>query len=469
MENILISEILNWSKSKLLSGNENTLVSNFSTDTRIINKNDFFIPITGENYDGNDFIIEAIKKGAKGFVISKNYKNINYVINNVKINYPDILIIQCSNTLDFLKDTAKGYLKKFNVLSIGITGSVGKTTTKNFLVNILKNSANTVFTKKNFNNEIGIPKTIFDVNSKVKYFVAELGMRAKNQIMDLAEVCNLNSGIITGIGPSHLEFFNNIEEIALAKAEISEIIFKNKGVLFLNGDDYYADFIEKNIKCNSIKCGKEKNFEYNFSNYSCDNNAIYDFDLNRYYKKIFHIKLNIPGFHNIYNALLAISLALYLDIDPGLIKNAIEDTTAETLRMEIIEKKDNIILNDCYNANPLSMKSAIDALSTISQKRKMRSVAILGDMLELGNESKKLHEEIGKYLLNKGINVVIAFGENSANILNKFNADKVKTKKYYFKNKEELLKEISNIVKKDDAVLIKGSRANKMENIIDYI
>jgi len=470
MENILVKDVLEWTKSTLLSGSLNTIISNFSTDSRTICKDDFFIPIVGENYDGNDFIIDAVKNGARGFAISKNYKNTNYILNYIKDSYPDVLIIQSLDTLDFLKSIARGYIRQFkNLITIGITGSVGKTTTKNFLVNILKNFSNVVYSEKNFNNEIGIPKTIFNINKNTKFFVAELGMRAKNQIKELADICNVKFGIITGIGPSHLEFFNNIEEIAIAKAEINEKIFDNDGVLFLNADDKYFEIILKNIKCKFAKVGKEKVFEYNFSNYFCDENAYYSYDFNKYNEKIFNIKLNIPGFNNIYNSSLAISLALYLNIDIDIIKKAIQETKPEDLRMEIIEKKEVVVINDCYNANPLSMQSAIDTLSTIAKKRKMRSVAILGDMYELGSESQKFHKEIFDYLISNKINVIIVFGKNWLDVLKEDDLSKIKTNKYFFKNKEDLLKELHKIIKKDDVVLIKGSRANKMENIIDYI
>ncbi|MCE5330008.1 UDP-N-acetylmuramoyl-tripeptide--D-alanyl-D-alanine ligase [bacterium] len=470
MENILANEVLIWTGSKLISGSINSVVSNFSTDSRTIAEDDFFIPIRGENYDGHDFITHAIKTGAKGFVYDPDYKDKNSLISFIKSNYPSTLIIESYNTTEFLENAAKGYLRKYKVTSIGITGSAGKTSTKNFLVNILKKSSNTVFSQKNFNNEIGIPKTIFEVNKNTRYFIAELGMRAKGQIAKLSEICNLNYGIITSIGPSHLEFFKNIDEIALAKAEIGEKINENNGILFLNGDDIYTDLIEKNVKCRILKCGSGNTFKYNFSNCINDKFAVYSFDLNQYDKKVMSVNLSIPGYHNIYNALLAAGVALYLNIDTEKIRDAIEETTPETLRMEIIEKEDKLILNDCYNANPLSLKSAIDSLSVISKDQKRRSVAVIGDMFELGRNSKKMHEEIGQYLIYKEIDVLVTIGEKSISICNKF-AHSVKScgEMYHFKKKEHLLSEIGKIIKSGDVILIKGSRANKMENIIDYI
>ncbi|MCL5069375.1 MAG: Mur ligase family protein, partial [Actinobacteria bacterium] len=186
MEEILISEILNWTKSKLISGSFNNKISKFSTDSRTIALNEFFIPIKGENYNGHDFIANAMKIGAQGFVYESDYRGKNSLISFIKNNYPDALIIEAYNTADFLQDTAKGYLKKFKITSIGITGSAGKTSTKNFLVNILRRSSDIVFSHKNFNNEIGIPKTIFEINKNTRYFIAELGMRAKGQIGELS-------------------------------------------------------------------------------------------------------------------------------------------------------------------------------------------------------------------------------------------------------------------------------------------
>lgn len=470
MEKILISNILNWTKSTLILGKLDVPICNFSTDTRTIAGSDFFIPIRGENYNGHDFILEAVRKGAKGFVYDKSCKDKENLISFIIKEYPEIVIIECKDTLNFLKETAKGYIKKFNVISIGITGSSGKTTTKNFIVNILKKSFNTVYSQKNFNNEIGIPKTIFEINKNTRYFVAELGMRAKGQIRELSEICNLNYGIITEIGPSHLEFFNNMDEIALAKAEISGKIFENNGFLFLNANSKFTDFIEKNIKCRAIRCGGDPAFEYNFSNCTSNEFAFFNFDLNKYDKKIASINLNIPGYHNISNALLAAGLCIHLNMDLLKIKNGIEETTAESLRMEIQEKDGKVILNDCYNANPLSLRSAIDTLSIISFNRNMRSVAIIGDMLELGKESCKLHEEIGEYLVIKGINVLVCLGENTIDTFNSFNkCAQSAAVSYHFKTMEELLSKIGKIVQSGDAILIKGSRANKMENIIHYI
>ncbi|MDD5659714.1 MAG: UDP-N-acetylmuramoyl-tripeptide--D-alanyl-D-alanine ligase [Actinomycetota bacterium] len=470
MESISTKEILSWTKSKLISGSPDSVVSNFSTDSRITVSDDFFIPIKGENYDGHVFIVDALKTGVKGFVYDSNYDDKKNLVSFANRNYPSVLILESGDTVEFLGNVAKGYLKKFKAKSIGITGSAGKTSTKNFLVNILKKVSNTVFTKKNYNNEIGIPKTIFDVNKDTMYFIAELGMRAKGQIARLSEICNLNYGIITGIGPSHLEFFKNIDEIALAKAEIGKTINESKGILFLNGDDAYADLVEKNVKCKVLKCGKGNGFKYNFSNCKNDKFAVYSFDLNYYDKKITRIGLNIPGYHNVYNALLAASTALYFGVEPEKIKDAIGETTSEALRMEIIEKEGKLILNDCYNANPLSLKSAVDSLSIIAKNQKRRSVAIIGDMLELGRASKEMHEEIGHYLAVKEIDVLIALGEKSAGICGKFSQSVKPCKEiHYFKKKEHLLLEIEKIIKSGDAVLIKGSRANKMENIIDYI
>jgi len=470
MESILLNEILSWTKSKLLLGRREDQIKSFSTDSRTISRNDFFIPIAGENYDGGDFIIETVKKGARGFVYDRHQKNIEEILKHVQADNPGIIIIKCDNTIEFLKEVAKGYLTKFKVTSVGITGSAGKTTTKNFVVSILKRTSDTVFSQKNFNNEIGISKTIFEVNNATKYLVVELGMRASGQIRDLAKICNLKYGIITGIGPSHLEYFKNIGEIALAKAEISESIYKNNGVLFLNGDDKYTNLIEENIKCDYEKCGSNFNYKYNFSNCRFDCNAIYDFDLNVFDKNILHINLNIPGYHNVHNSVLAAGLSLHIGCKPEIIRNTISETGPETLRMEIFEKDGKVILNDCYNANPLSVKSAIDSLAIISGRRKMRSIAVLGDMFELGAETEKLHEEIGSYLSEKNIDILIAFGKISISIFNKFeNSKNNEIKRYYFEKKEDLLNKIGKIVKPGDAVLIKGSRANKMENIIDYI
>ncbi len=472
-EKIKIRDILSWSGSKLISGDGESYIHNISTDSRTLNEGDFFVPLEGENYNGHDFIGMALERKAGGFVFESEYvKNLKLWRKKIKDSaLGEITILESGDNLNFLKKIAYSYIRKFKPFVIGITGSVGKTTTRNFLVSILSRGNKVEFTPKNYNTEIGVSKSILEIKRDTEFFVAELGMRGKGQIKILADMCNLNLGAITAVGQSHTIFFKDLKEIALTKAEIAEILFKNKGILFLNNDDRHTGFIEEKVNCRVMKFGKDRDIPFNFMEKEMDNMGRFKFDLFKDKKKVTTIKLNVPGYHNIYNACCAAAVALHLNVSAKDVKSGIEEAVIEKSRMDIIEKKDKIIIDDCYNANPVSVKKAVDTLVLISEKRGMRSVAVLGDMLELGENSSALHEEIGRYLSRKGVDVLVAVGSFAENIYHGYRSTDnfYKNKSYYFNDKSELRKEISNLVEAGDLVLVKGSRAVKMEDIINLL
>jgi len=486
---ISIKKFLEWSGSESVYDLKNNValvkfISSISTDSRTIEKGDFFIPVAGPNFDGHDFIEECIIKGCVGFVIDALHEKQLEKLKN-KINgslWDTLIILKSGDNISFLLKLSAGYIRQFNPIVIGITGSAGKTTTKDFMADILKGSFNIKFTAKNYNTEIGIAASILEIDEKTQFFIAELGMRAKGQIGMLSEVINLDIGAITAVGPSHLEFFNNVEEIALAKAEMAVFLEKKDGVLFLNNDDDWSEFISRNISCRIIRFGHGNELEYNFIEGLPDNMGVYSFDFYKKDKKITGINMPVSGLHNVYNACCAAAVCSYLGLNPEMIKTGLENAQLQKNRMRIIRHSEMIIINDCYNANPLSMKRAIDTLRTVSCSNNVRSVAILADMLELGPDAARLHHEIGKYLSENKIDILLAYGALSENICSGFSVcdgdpeklsrESASFKKkgyYYFKDKKQLCESLGNILKKDDAILVKGSRANKLEDIIDYL
>lgn len=474
-EKIKVENILSWTNCRLVSGDIKKSVGNISTDSRTIIKGDFFIPLKGENYDGSDFVAEALKKGAGGFVFESMHKGRLKLWKKVlgKDNFSNFIILQSDNNLTFLERIASGYIRKFNPIVIGITGSVGKTTTKNYLVNILSRKHRVGFTPANYNTEIGVSTSILEIDRKTEFFIAELGMRAKGQIGVLSEMCNLDIGAVTAVGKSHMAFFTNLKEIAAAKAEIAEILLRNNGVLFLNNDDKNIGFVESNVNCKVLKFGRNNKLAFNFIEKRMDKMSRFTFDFYKNGKKITDMALVIPGYHNIYNACCAAAISSYLNIGKDDIRKGIEETVAEGSRMKIVRKRDKIVIDDCYNASPISVREAINTLVLISEKNNMRSIAILGDMLELGDKSPAFHYEIGQYLSRKKVDALIALGDLAENIFEGFkngdNFDKNENLCFHFKDKEELGKEIGNLLKSKDLILIKGSRANKMEDIINLI
>lgn len=469
---IKLKEILDWTNSTVYGQKNNNSLQNFnlasiSTDTRTIEEEDFFIPVVGENYNGHDFIGDALKQGASGFIFESRFNDMitDWRDKTKSDIWDNMVVLETENNLSFLQDISYHYIRKFNPIVVGITGSVGKTTTKDFVVSILARVFNTKFTPKNFNTEIGISKSVLEIDENTQFFIAELGMRANGQIGKLAKVINLDIGAITAVGPSHLEFFKNIEEIAQAKSEMAEFIAVKKGVLFLNNDDDWTDFIEKRTKCKVLKFGRNNSLDFNFLEKDMDEYGKFSFDFYKNKKKLAEINLPVSGYHNLYNACCAAAICSFLKLEPEIIREGIESAVLENKRMEVGRKGDKIIINDCYNASPMSMKKAIDTLKLVASKNKGRSVVILADMLELGDESQQLHFEIGQYLKEKNIDLVVVVGKLSKNICCGF----LPKKSHYFNDKENLSSRLQSFLKAGDVILIKGSRANRLESLLDFI
>jgi len=471
-EKIRFEKVASATGSLMISGDPKIWIKNISTDTRTIKKGDFFIPISGDNFDGHDFIKDAVLAGAGGFVYEKSSKGkiIKILEGPEKNSQGGPLILETENSLDFLKKLAADYLKRFKVIVIGITGSVGKTTTKNLIAGILSIGSNIVYTPKNFNTEIGVSKTIFSIYGDTDYFIVELGMRGKNQIGPLARLSNVSIGAITSIGNSHMEFFKDIREIASAKAEIAGPIKKNRGKLFLNANDSMTPFIRDSTGADIIEFGRYSGPDYSFVETGYDKWGRFSFDFFKHDKKIIKVKMGLPGYHNLYNGCLAAAICHYAGIDSSIIKKGIENAKMEKHRMNLIKCGHMTILDDCYNASPISVKSAIDTLLLISSKNNRRPVAILADMLELGRAAPDLHYEMGVYCAKKNIDVLIASGKLAKNICRGFE-DEIKEGKstcFHFNDRHDLKNGLKDIIKTEDIVLVKGSRANKMEDIISY-
>jgi UDP-N-acetylmuramoyl-tripeptide--D-alanyl-D-alanine ligase len=458
MQKILFEQLARWTCSKIISGNPDGYIRNFSTDTRTLREGDFFIPIKGPNFDGHDFIEESLKKGASGFVYSKEPASLPSLL---KTGSRYVLFTR--DTLSFLKDAASNYIRGFGCLKIGITGSVGKTTTKNFLASILKAEHDIVTTPKNYNNEIGVPLSIFNIEKDTDFFVAELGMRAKGQIEELSRICDLDYGIITAVGKSHIEYFDSEEDIARAKSEISVSISENKGKLFINDDDKHSDLISTIVECEVIRCGLNRDLPYSYMPKDPDEFDRFRFELYKSGSLVAEISLKMSGRHIVTDAFLAASLALNLGQPIKNIKQGLEEARGEEGRMELIEKDSKTIINDCYNSNPMSLKKAIDTLKRVSAKRGSRSVAVLGDMLELGEHSARYHKEMGKYIAKQGIDVLVVFGKDSQKTFESFKSSDRAC--YFFKDKKDMEGELVRLVRENDVILIKGSRANRMEDI----
>jgi UDP-N-acetylmuramoyl-tripeptide--D-alanyl-D-alanine ligase len=412
-----------------------------STDSRTINKGDLFFALVGERFDGHNFVEDALAKGAVGVVISKDIHPSRGIVYKVK------------DTLKALGELAKSYRCKFDIRCIAVTGSNGKTTTKEILAACLGTSFHTLKTTGNFNNLIGLPLSLFNLDEKYKFGVFELAMSAPSEISRLAKICRPQVGVFTNIAPVHLQTMKSIEAVAKAKFELVESL-PSDGVVVLNADDEYLAGWRKLITRKVITYSLENEADFRVWSIESSSGGASSFKL-----KGVKYKINIPGIHNIYNAAAAIATASYFGCDPQSLVEPIADVKAYHLRSEVFESSGVIFINDCYNANPVSMRLAIDTL--VSYPAKGRKIAVFSDMLELGDDEKDFHIEVGEYLNSKNVDALFVFGQLARNYLERFKG----SLKEHFREKTKLAESLKKFVHAGDVVLVKGSRAMALEEI----
>ena len=424
---------------------KNIQIKDISIDSRTIKKDSLFIAINGENFNGNDYVDEAIHKGAclvitdsKKYKTSKN-KNIIYV----------------NNSISALKKITRNILKSFDGNVVGITGSNGKTTTTKIIANVLSKSSSTL---NNYNNEIGMPLSIFNAKQNSKNLVIEMGAAKPGDIKYLSSILKPNIGVITNIGNSHLEKLKNIKGVLKVKSELVSNI-KNGGYLVVpNENKEHLKFWEKIIRGKElITFGTEKNADFYAINIKSSIKK-QEFNIISDKYNIDHkIKTSLSGVHNIKNILAAFAVSYLIENSPKLFNQRLEKNT-QVRQKQQKWIRGSLLIDDTYNANPESVKKAIDFLSN-SNKRK---VFIMGDMLELGRYRKKMHADVGQYAKRKKVDVFLGFGE-----LTKYAVSGYGKNGLFFNNENDLKKFIKENIKSGDIVLIKGSRGIKMERFIN--
>ncbi len=458
MKDLSIKNILEVTKGKLLVGNEENICKSYSKDTRTIKDGDCYIGIKGENFDGNIFWEKALENGASTVIVQ------NVEIENEKLKkWTDKNIIKVENTLEALYNIARYKRNLYNIPVIAITGSVGKTSTKDIVANVVAKKYKTLKTEGNNNNNIGLPFTILRMQDE-EVAVLEMGMNHFGEISLLASIANPTICIITNIGTSHIGNLGSRENILKAKLEILEGS-KKQAVIINNDNDLLHKWYEENkenynIKTYGIKeksnvMAKEIKLEENNSTFTCKINDEEE-----------KIKVPVGGEHFILNALCGITVGEVLEIEKDKIKAGIESFELTKKRMDIIELKNGIkIINDAYNASLESMKASLKVLS----EYKERKIAVLGDMFELGEFSEELHKKVGEEVVKNKIDILIACGENATYIADVAKEKMNKENIYYLENKEEIEPLLEKIAKKDDVILFKASNGMGFYKIVERL
>ncbi len=457
MEALSIKEIIKATDGVLLSGSEDMLIYDISTDSRRIGERSLFIPLKGENFDGHSFVQTAFNSGAMACITHSD------LTARFGSSHEGKSIIKVANTSSALRDIAKYYREKFQIPFIGITGSVGKTTTKDMVACVLEQKYKVLKTKGNFNNEIGVPLTVFELEHTHEIGVLEMGMSGFGEISRLARIVQPETGIITNIGLAHVENLGSKENILKAKLEMFEN-FKENGLAVLNGDDplLYSlkGRVEFNVKYFGINNDKCDMIAQNITKIPGEG-VNFDVVING---DRTNIKLPIAGEHNVYNALAAIVVGLTYSVDMNDIIEGLNQFKTGKMRMEIFESGGVKVIDDCYNASPASMEAAIKILKDTESKN--RRIAILGDMLEMGEWAPKAHKDIGVFAAGEGIDFIITVGKNAKNIaIGALQAGIMEEKVLTFETNQEVISFIKSFIKPLDIVLVKGSRGMKMEEI----
>lgn len=427
-------------------------ISGVAIDSRKIKTDFLFVPIKGTRVDGHDFIREVMNEGALCTLTERPIEG---------ISFPYILVDSCEQAL---KSLAKYYRSTLNVKVIGITGSVGKTSTKEMVATVLEQKYNVLKTSGNFNNEIGLPLTVFNIRPEHEIAILEMGISEFGEMHRLAEIAQPDLGIITNIGMAHMENLGSREGILRAKTEMFDHLKPDAHVV-LNGDDDMLSTI-------SDVNGRRPSF-FGLSK-TCNIYAsdLCDLGLNGTECRIhlpsgeLAVTVPVPGQHMVYNALAGAYTGLLLGLDPLQIKTGIESFTPVAGRNNIIKTSQLTIIDDCYNANPISMKASLDILGNDTH----RKVAVVGDMFELGTEEKELHEEVGRYAAKKGIDVIYCIGTLAEEIYHGAKSAAAEhTAILHFSTKADFLEQISKLFQKDDTILVKASNGMKFTEIVSAL
>lgn len=456
MEYLTIKELILASEGQLVSKcNEETIVSNIVIDSRKAGKDSAFVAIVGENLDGHNFINLAINKGCKTIIKNKN--------NNVDIENKEVNVIEVSDTEIALGDIAKFYKNKFKIPFIAVTGSVGKTTTRDMVYSTISAKYNSLKNVGNLNNQFGVPLTLFNLNKEHECAVIEMGMSGFNEIEYLANIVNPQIGIISNIGYSHVEHLGSRDGIFKAKMEIATN-FDENSLLIVNGDDDCLKTLKTKVLVYKLRTfGFDKDNDIYCESYEMDEESInFVAVINGKKEELF---IPTVGKHNIYNAMAAILVGLNLNMTIEEIKDGLKNFQCTKNRLDIIKKDKLTIIDSVYNASIDSMSAALNILGRYENRR----VAILGDMFEMGEFAEFGHRQVGKAALGN-IDIMIAIGKDSEFIVKELKENNMNENNlYHFETKEEAIESLDNIIKDDDVILVKASRGMNLEKVVEYL
>ncbi len=446
---ITLREVLNACDGRY-SGDElrlDDVVMSFEQDSRKVGHGTLFVAIKGERADGHNFVQSCYEKGAVCCLVE----------HDIDTDKPYIVV---ESTLEAIKKIAEYYREKFTIPVVSVSGSVGKTSTKGMIGSVLNQHFNTLITEGNHNNEIGVPFTLLRLNDKHEAAVIEMGISDFGEMTRLAKMVKPNIVVLTNIGIAHLENLKDRNGVLKAKTECMPFV-KKGGYMVINGDDDKLENYEYD-GLNRVRFGFNSYNDVRAENVCDLGIAGCEFDIVSKSGKV-HARTLVPGRHMVLNALCAYAVGKILSVSDDDIVKGIESFRTEGDRTNVIRTDFVTVISDCYNANPVSTKASIDVLASTNT----RTVAILGDMLELGDNENEFHRSVGEYAKDKGIDVLVCVGKLSSHMAD--GAKGGKTSVIYFETKEKLIASISDILQNGDTVLVKASHGMHLEQVVEKI
>ncbi len=461
MKNMTLKNIAGACNGKLFGMNEARAEQEATCveiDSRKIEEGGIFIATKGERVDGHSFIAQVAQKGALGVVCEKAPEN---------CEVPYILV---DDSFVALKQIAEFYREQLTIPVVGITGSVGKTSTKEMIAGVLSQGFCVLKTEGNFNNEVGLPLTLLRIRKEHEVAVVEMGISDFGEMHRLSKMAKPDICVMTNIGQCHLENLGTREGILKAKSEIFDFM-NSDGHIFVNGDDDMLVRVKSKGGYEPVHFGMDASNEV-FASSVMNRGLLGSQAVIHMGMEVFEVAIPLPGMHMVYNALAAAAVGKCLGLTKEQITQGIAGVEAVGGRSHVMVLPAYTVIDDCYNANPVSMKAAIDLL-TMALGRK---VALLGDMFELGENECELHKEVGVYAAEKGIDVIVCTGTLSKHMYEGacdkeekvFAADR-KKEVYYFETRDEMLQELPEILKTGDSILVKASHGMHFEEVVGFL
>jgi UDP-N-acetylmuramoyl-tripeptide--D-alanyl-D-alanine ligase len=465
MLTLSVARLVEVVRGELLAGDENTMVNGLAIDSRDVGPGAAFVAFGGEHADGHDFVASALTAGARAIVVTRDDEGIREALAASRRH--DVALVRVEDATRAVQDLAAYHRERLLCPVVGVTGSTGKTTTKDFLDSVLGTRMRVVATEGNMNNELGVPLTVMRAGADTGVLVVEMAMRGPGQISRLAEIAQPTAGLVTNVGVSHLEVLGSEEAIASAKGELV-LAVPSTGRVFLNGDDAWSAMLADEATAAVTRYGLGDSCDVRASDIRLSETGTPVFTLLAGGESI-EVELPVPGRHNVYNALAAAAVGLYLELSLEDLARGLREATLSGMRMEIFQSATGVtVINDAYNANPTSMRAALDALVDVPAEG--RRVAVLGDMAELGSLTELAHFRMGEYVVELQIDSLVTVGERARRIADGalaggMDADAVRP----CETPDEASEVLDDLLAPGDVVLVKASRVMGLERVVDGI